>query len=315
LSNILVTGGAGFIGSCLSKRLINDGHDVSIIDNLSTGSKNNLPIEATFIEGDVSDRQLLDKLSNKRFDIIFHFSGQSSGEISFVDPMRDFKDNVVSTISLCDYMIKNKIKKIIYASSVTVYGDPVSFPTKENDMNYESIKSFYALGKAASENYLRLYCDKYNINPICLRLFTIYGPGQNMENLQQGIVSIFLAMIINSEKQITVKGSLERFRDLVHIDDLVEICVRIMGKNLPGYHILNIGTGEKTKVKEIIKYISDSLKKTVSVIEGNPTPGDFFGSQADIKNLKQTLNYTPKINSKQGITSFAQWYNDRLRSM
>jgi len=312
MANILITGGAGFIGSNLAKRLIAEDHNVFIIDNLRTGYRENVPQDATFIEGDAANRALLDKLSEAELDVIFHFSGQSSGEISFDDPLRDLSDNVASTLAICDFMIKNNIKKVMYASSVVLYGNTNNFPSREEDMDCEKIKSFYGISKLASENYLRLYHEYYGINPICLRFFTIYGPGQNMANLRQGMASIFLELIMRGENPIRVMGSLERFRDLMHIDDLIEICVRLMNKDLPGYHIFNVGTGNKTTAKDIIKYELEALGKKADVIEEGNTAGDFFGAQADINKLIETIDYRPRISSEKGIKSFAKWYQERL---
>jgi len=313
MANILITGGAGFIGSNLSKRLISEGHNVFIVDNLSTGYRENVPKDATFIEGNAADRALLDKLGDAELDVIFHFSGQSSGEISFDDPLRDLSDNVSSTLVICDFMIKHKINKIIFASSVVLYGNTNTFPSKEGDMDCEKIKSFYGVSKLASENYLRLYHENYGINPICLRLFTIYGPGQNMANLRQGMASIFLELIMRGENPVKVHGSLERFRDLMHIDDLVEICVRLMNKDLSGYHIYNVGTGKKTKVKDIIKYQLEALDKKLDVVEEGNTFGDFFGAQADINRLIEAIEYKPRISAEEGIKTFAKWYESKLK--
>ena len=308
MSNILVTGGAGFIGSALARRLIEEEHQVYIIDSLSTGSKNNIPDKSVFIEGDVSNPNIYTKLEKKNIEIIFHFSGQSSGEISFDDPIRDLNDNVSGTLALCNFMLKENINKIYYASSVTVYGNNANLPSKEEDMDIEKIKSFYAIGKVASENYLRVFSENYQINPICLRFFTIYGPGQNMENLRQGMVSIFLKLIIQEKKLIKVKGSLDRFRDILHIDDLVEICTRLIYKDLKGYHIFNVGSGQKTTVREMISIITNALNKRIEVLEEGSTPGDFFGSQADISKLSSILDYSPKITPDIGIKSFVDWY-------
>jgi UDP-glucose 4-epimerase len=313
MSNILVTGGAGFIGSSLARRLILEGHKVYILDNLSTGNLENIPNKAIFIEGDASSQSSYKNLNNKNIDIIFHFSGQSSGEVSFEDPIRDLSDNVSGTLNLCNFMLKENIKNIYYASSVTVYGNEATLPSKEIDMNIEKIKSFYAIGKVASENYLRIFSENYGLNAICLRFFTIYGPGQNMNNLKQGMVSIFLKLIMNEDEFIKVKGSLNRFRDLLHIDDLIEICIRLINKDLNGYHIFNIGSGKKTTVKSIISIIMKALNKNIKVLEEGSTPGDFFGSHADISKIKSTLNYTPKISAETGIKLFVKWYQSSTK--
>lgn len=308
MSKILITGGAGFIGSNLAKMLILKNHEVYIIDDLTTGSIDNIPKQAIFYKGKTEDRKVLNQLIDKNIEIIFHLSAQSSGEISFDDPMNDLSCNVSSTLSLCKFMIENNINKIFYASSVCVYGDPSVFPTKETDMRAEKILGFYGIGKLASENYLRLYCENYNINAICLRLQTIYGPGQNMSNLRQGMVSIFMELIMSGQNPVVIHGDLNRFRDLLHIDDLLEIILKLLDKDLSGYHILNVGTGKKTKVKDILQIICNILDIKPKILSKGNTLGDFFGAQADISKLVEYINYKPQISARDGITSYVKWY-------
>ena len=310
MANILITGGAGFIGSNLAKLLLTKDHRVFIIDDLSTGSINNILEGATFYEGKTEDQAILNKLKDKDIETIFHFSGQSSGEISFDDPLKDLSDNTASTLALCDFMVENDIKKIIYASSVCVYGDPKVFPSKEKDMRAENIKGFYGIGKLASENYLRLYYHNYGIDATCLRLFTIYGPGQNMSNLRQGMVSIFLELIMSGQDPVVVHGSLDRFRDLLHIDDLLEILSRLLDLDLDGYHTFNVGTGQKTTVREIIQIICKTLNMQPTISSKGNTLGDFFGAQADMNKLTDVINYIPRISARNGITSYVKWYRD-----
>jgi len=308
MRNILITGGAGFIGSNFANYLLSKKYNVFIIDDLSTGSINNVPKAAYFIQGRTEDKKVLNQLSDKNIEIIFHFSAQSSGEISFDDPQEDLSSNVSSTLALCDFMLENNINKIFYASSVCVYGDPSDFPSKEVDMRAEKIKGFYGIGKLASENYLRLYHENYDIDATCLRFYTIYGPGQNMSNLRQGMVSIFMELIMSKQDPIIVKGPLNRFRDLLHIDDLLEILFRLLEINLPGYHIYNLGTGEKTTVDEIINIICDTLNVSPKIISEGNTSGDFFGAQADISVITDLIKYSPRISAKEGIESYVKWY-------
>jgi len=310
MENILITGGAGFIGSNLAKFFLAKNHNIFIIDDLSTGSIKNIPEGAMFFEGKTEDKRILNKLKDKNIKKIFHFSGQSSGEISFDDPLKDLSDNTASTLALCDFMVENDIKKIFYASSVCVYGDPKGFPSQEKDMSAGNIKGFYGIGKLASENYLRLYHENYGIDATCLRLFTIYGPGQNMSNLRQGMVSIFMELVMSGQDPVVVRGPLNRFRDLLHIDDLLEILSRLLELNIDGYHIFNVGTGEKTTVEEIIQIICKTLNMNPSIATRGSTAGDFFGAQADIKKLVDVIKYIPQISAKDGITSYAKWYGD-----
>lgn len=292
--NYLVTGGAGFVGSAIAKQLLSENHQVWIIDNLSTGYLENIPEGAIFIEGDCSQNETISKLSNQQFDAIFHIAGQSSGEISFENPIYDIECNTISTLQLLQYALKTGCKKIIYASTMSVYGDHEKQQVSETDDT--NPKSFYAVGKLASERYLDIYQKNYDIDFVALRYFNIYGPGQNMANLKQGMVSIYLKQLIDdSFKEIVVKGSLNRFRDFVFIDDVVKVSIEALHNENMKNQILNVGTGSKTTVREVIESLMQETKIEKQIVELLGTPGDQFGIFADNAQLKEKMNieFTP----------------------
>ena len=185
----LVTGVAGFIGMSLAKRLLSMGNQVVGIDNLSTGYSDNIPKEVLFFKGGCQDASLYNEIPQVAYEAIFHIAGQSSGEISFDDPVYDLRTNTESTLHLLKFALKINCHRFIYASSMSVYGDFLSGPVTERDAI--NPKSFYAVGKFASEQYLKLY-EQYGIKSTSLRFFNVYGPGQNLANLRQGMVSIYL---------------------------------------------------------------------------------------------------------------------------
>ena len=273
----LVTGGAGFIGSRLALLLLELDHNVVIVDDLSTGYKSNIPTAAEFVQGDCSSDETIERLNTEKFDAIFHLAGQSSGEISFEDPIRDLSCNTTSTLRLLDYARKTSCIRFVYASSMSVYGQSeVKVDCAENDPAAPT--SFYAVGKLASEHYCRVYSREYGINTTSLRLFNVYGPGQNMENLKQGMVSIYLKQFLDpSIPEVVVKGSLSRFRDLVYIDDVVDAIWSLSNNPETTNRIVNVGTGLKTTVSEMISMIQKTVnsKKQVRVESG--TSGDQFG--------------------------------------
>ena len=198
--NYLVTGSAGFIGSAV-KQIMSEGTCVTI-DNLSTGLRDNIPIGCRFIHGNIYDETVLKQLDDEHFDAIIHMAGQSSGEVSFDDPVYDLQTNTQSTIMLLKYALRTGCKKFIYASSMSVYGD--HNPPLVDEITATVPKSFYAVGKLASENYMRIY-SSYGIACTALRFFNVYGIGQNMANLRQGMASIFLAQAIKN-RHILVRG-------------------------------------------------------------------------------------------------------------
>ena len=281
MATYLVTGGAGFIGSAIAKKLISNGHEVYIIDNLKTGCLENLPKEAIFINGDFSKDETIAKLKDTKFDVIFHIGGQSSGEISYEDPEYDLNTNTLSTLKLLQYCVKTGCRKFIYASTMSIYGEKKG-QEQFSETDEVNPKSFYAVGKLASEKYMDIFSKQFGIDVVSLRYFNVYGPGQNLENMKQGMVSIYLKQFLDdSFKEVTVKGDLNRFRDLIYIDDVVGITIESSKNEKFTNKIVNIGTGKKTTVDEILtlsKQYTNS-KKDIVIAEG--TPGDQFGIFAD----------------------------------
>lgn len=299
----LVTGAAGFIGASLAKRFIDNGHEVVTIDNLSTGFESNIPKGVQFYKGDCQDEELVSSLGMIKFDAIFHIAGQSSGEISFDDPVYDLQTNTQSTLLLLKLAMQCNCKKFIYASTMSVYGDHPDFPVSEG-YNTQP-KSFYGVGKLASERYLRLYQD-YGINCTALRLFNVYGPGQNMENLRQGMVSIFLAQAIKN-KFIHVKGSPDRYRDFIFIDDVVNAFIKALEKNDSQFSIVNVCTGVKNTVENLIDLIKINIPYEIDVNYEGGTPGDQFGITGDNSAGKVLLDWKPKVDLEEGIKRMVEW--------
>ena len=303
MSTFLVTGAAGFIGSAVSRALISRGVKVVTIDNLSTGSTKNIPEGVEFFEGDCSDPDIYNILPNYKYDAILHIAGQSSGEISFDDPIYDIKTNTESTLLLLKFALQKKCNRFVYASTMSVYGEPLESQVDENTVCEP--KSFYGVGKLASEHYLRIY-KAYGIDSTSLRLFNVYGPGQNLVNHRQGMVSIFLAQLINS-KSIHVKGSGERFRDFIFIDDVVEVFINCLKKTESYGEIINVGTGIKTSINELIENLFFASNTKVPIKFSGNTSGDIHGVYADIKKSQSLLGKNEFIPIDRGLKKMWQW--------
>ena len=305
----LVTGGAGFIGSAIAKKLLDRGDSVLIIDNLSTGYIENIPENADFIKGDFSKDDTILKLDNQKFDGIFHIGGQSSGEISFENPEYDLNTNTLSTIKLLQYAAKTDCKKFVYASTMSIYGEN-TVQERFSESDNPAPKSFYAVGKLASEKYMDIFYRQFGINYTSLRYFNVYGPGQNLNNLKQGMVSIYLKQFIdNSFNEVIVKGSLERFRDLIYIDDVVDITINSIDNPNFNNQIVNVGTGKKTTVANIINIIKQYTGINKKIILSDGTPGDQFGIYADNSKLISLYPY-PLIDFKGvngGLNRMIKW--------
>ena len=301
--NYLVTGAAGFIGAAVAQKLIIDGNSVTTIDNLSTGYEEHIPQGCEFIKGSTSDKTIIDSLSTRHFDAIIHIAGQSSGEISFEDPVYDLQTNAQSTVMLLNLAKRIGCKKFIYASTMSVYGD--HNPPKCSEDTFLMPKSFYAVGKIASEQYMRIYSHNFGIACTALRLFNTYGIGQNMKNLKQGMASIYMAMAIK-DKRIIVKGSKQRFRDFVYIDDVVDAFIKSLNRE-NGYDFFNVCTGIPTKVEDVISTICKNLPYKIDVEYVDGTPGDQFGIFGDYEKINKELGWSPKFSFENGIKIMTEW--------
>lgn len=307
----LVTGGAGFIGSAIIRRLLSEQHSVVTIDNLSTGVRENVPEGCEFIVGNDYDSEVLALVPNKdKIDAIYHIAGQSSGEISFENPVYDLQTNTQSTLMLLQMANTYNIHKFIYASSMSVYGDiPSEF------VNEETItcpKSFYAVGKLASEHYMRIYSAIYGIECVSFRFFNVYGIGQNLSNLKQGMASIYLAMAIK-DKHIGIKGSGDRFRDFVYIDDVVDAVCAVRGRSCPNvYSVYNVCSGTRHTVSQVVDTICRELPYVVTYEFLPSTPGDQHGIYGDNAKIRCELGWKPKYEFDRGMKAMVAWAQKTL---
>lgn len=305
----IVTGGAGFIGSHVAEALLRDGWKVVVIDNLSTGCMENIPKQAEFLKIDISRDDFLKDMPSQKFDAIFHLAGQSSGEISFADPRYDAKANIVGTILLLEWCKNTGTDRMIYTSTMGVYGNVESPVREDSALNP---LSFYGIGRLANEHYLRIYRD-LGVRSTALRLFNVYGPGQNMANLRQGMVSIFMSFVAAGEP-ILVKGSKERYRDLVFVEDVVRAFLMSEADDNSIGEAFNIATGRKTLVSELldclVEVFGHAPGKYPIEFAGN-TPGDQFGIYADISKVRNTLHWEPRVSLKQGLTCMRDWLTEK----
>lgn len=304
----LVTGAAGFIGAAVAKRLIDNECEVVTIDNLSTGYREHIPSDVGFIEGSTFDSEVIKQLEGVKFDAIIHIAGQSSGEISFENPVYDLQTNCQSTLMLLDYAKRSGCNKFIYASTMSVYGDKENPKCSEEDTLKP--KSFYAVGKIASEHYMRIFSEQFGMTCTALRLFNTYGIGQNLYNLKQGMASIYLAMAIK-DHEILVRGRKDRFRDFVYIDDVVDAFVKAIDRE-DGYECMNVCTNKATTVEQVVCEITKKLPYAVSVEYKSGTPGDQFGIYGNNEKAFKVLNWKPETEFESGIEKMVTWALDEL---
>jgi UDP-glucose 4-epimerase len=296
----LVTGVAGFIGAQVAQRFLQEGYRVVGVDDLSTGKLANVPPAVDFLEGDLALDSTLRRIP-RRCSLILHLAGQSSGEISFDDPIDDLRRNVISTLNLIRYGLDNRAERVVYASSMSVYGSVPDVPVDED--HHCAPLSCYGVGKLAAEGYLRTYAA--GLPFVALRMFNVYGPGQNMQNLRQGMVSIYLAQALTNGR-IEVKGSLERFRDFIYIDDVVEAWFRAATHAGAKNRILNVGTGIRTTVADLLARLC-ALVPGCRYSVADPTPGDQRGIYADMERTRGCLALGKFVDLDGGLAAFVDW--------
>lgn len=293
----------------MAERLLQLGHKVVIVDNLITGYKHNLPKGAEFIKGDISSPVLYKELSRYKFNGIFHLAAQSSGEISHERPELDLLTNAYGTFLLLQWAKKQGIKRFLYASSMAIYGNVNKLPVTESQSC--NPLSFYGITKLAAENYVHHFAHN-GLNATAFRLFSVYGPGQDMTNMKQGMASIYMAYILNN-KPIWVKGSKDRFRDFIYIDDVVDAWVKAIDNSKTFDEVYNLATGKKTCVWELV---DEEIKvfgyKKYPVIYKGTTPADQFGLYADISKISKDLNWQPRYGLSEGLEYMVTWAKSKF---
>ena len=300
-----MTGGAGFIGSHLADALALGGAEVTVIDDLSSGSPHNVSLDWRFIEADVRRPETYEGLSGS-FDIVYHLASHVGQELSYEHPSHDFQVNALATSQLAQWALESGRPRIVFASSMNVYGDPISGIDQVKETEPPNPPSPYAVAKVASEGLLSVL-GAIGLDGVSLRLFNVYGPRQDLDNMKQGMVSIFMSYILQ-DKPIVVRGDMNRFRDFVYVDDVVSAFL-LLGKQ-PGVRgAFNVGTGRRTTVRQLIELILTTMghdPKTYPTHQAEGTIRDQYGLFADISKLSG-LGWSPTIDIKRGLVSMAAW--------
>jgi len=309
--SILVTGGAGFIGSHIVDRLIELGKDVIVIDNLSTGKKENLNKKAKFYKGDICSKKFIREIFEKEKEIeaIIHQAAQASVIKSLKNPELDAKVNIIGSINLLECCRKFNIDKFIYASSGgALYGNAKYFPTDEK----HPIKpiSPYGMSKYVAELYLKLYNELYNLNSISLRYSNVYGPRQDPYG-EGGVIAIFSDKLVRNKKP-TIFGSGEQTRDFIYVSDVVEANILSLTKtNLNGE--FNISTGRETSVNELYKRMQKIAKKEeLSAIYAEKRKGEVYRSVLDNKKAREELGWEPKVKIDEGLKLTIDYFSRKF---
>lgn len=302
---ILVTGGAGFIGSHIVDAYITEGHQVSVFDDLSSGKKEYVNTEAEFYQGNITDYgRVTEVIARVRPDIINHHAAQMSVRRSVEDPVFDATVNVIGLLNLLESASTTSVKKIIFASSGgAVYGDAKNIPTPDDYMQVEPL-SPYGITKFVSEHYLRFYHQTYNIPYVALRYANVYGPRQNPHG-EAGVIAIFVQKLLSGQSPV-INGDGKQTRDYVYVGDVVEANVRAVKTAYIG--TCNIGTGKETDVLNIVGELKNILKTSTEAVHGPAKPGEQRRSCLDVSKAKDVLGWSPKTVLKVGLLKTVEYF-------
>ena len=299
---ITVTGGAGFIGSHLVDRLIEDGHTVQVIDNLYTGNKEFVHSKAQFVELDIRDPKLYSVLEEFRPDYIFHEAAQTEVSTSMNDPMLDCDINLMGLINLLNAAVKLEVKKFLMPSSAAVYGNLDTLPLNEEMIGNPS--SFYGLTKLTTEHYLRIYHESFGLPYICYRYSNVFGPRQGNGG-EGGVISIFAKAIVQGSP-IIVYGDGKQTRDFIYVDDVVEANILGMQHQVTG--IYNVSTGIASSVNLLVDEFRNISGKDIEVVYDKPRLGDIRDSVLAIDKSEKELLFTAKYNLHDGLMKTYEYF-------
>jgi nucleoside-diphosphate-sugar epimerase len=303
----LVTGGAGFIGSHLVRRLLADGGRVRVVDNLVTGKRERLSEldgRIDFIEGDLADPGICESAVNA-VDFVLHQAAVPSVQRSVKNPLETNRANVLGTLNLLESSRKQGVRRFVYASSSSAYGDTPILPKRE-DMPPNPM-SPYALQKFVGERYCQLYCRLYGLETVSLRYFNVFGPSQDPYSEYSAVIPKFTTLLSKSER-IIVYGDGEQSRDFTYVDNVVEANILALTAPRAAGSVINIGCGERITLNQLIKALEEILAMKAAVEYQPARPGDVRDSLADISLARQLLGYEPKISVREGLRRTVEWF-------
>jgi UDP-glucose 4-epimerase len=305
---ILVTGGAGFIGSNVVDAYIDLGHDVIVVDNLSTGFKRNLNPKAKFHELSIGDKGLSTVFQNERPDVVNHHAAQIDVRKSGDDPIADAEDNILGSLNLITNCVQSGAKRIIYASTGgAIYGEAEYLPADEN--HPVNPVAQYGVSKHTVEHYLYLYHSLYGLDHVILRYANVYGPRQNPFG-EAGVVAIFATQMLTGQ-QPTIFGPGDKTRDYVHVSDVTTANILALERGMNT--ILNIGTGVETSDQAIFDTLAEVLGYNRPPIYAPVRKGEVYRIYLECSRARQELGWSPRLSLKEGIAQTAEYYRELAR--
>ena len=313
--SVLVTGGAGFIGSHIAEAYLAAGWSVTCLDDLSRGKREQVPANATFIEADVRSKEAFQAIADGGFDVINQQAAQIDVRVSVDEPARDASINLVGFANVLGAAAAGKVQRVVFASSGgVVYGDPDVIPTPEPTSNLPI--SPYGVSKLAGEHYLRVLGTLHGFEGVAMRYANVYGPRQDPKS-EAGVVSIFVSRILEG-KPLTIFGDGEQTRDYVFVRDVARANVLASSAavsrgdrlDVPAF---NIATGSETSVNDLARHVMQALGREVPVDHAPPRAGELQRSCLDISKANRELRWQPDVSFAEGLTALAGWFEGTVR--
>lgn len=309
MSKYIVTGGAGFIGSNIVKELVKRGETVKIIDNLSTGFEKNfedVKDQVEFIKGDIRDLDLLQK-EFAGFDYIINQAALCSVPRSVSDPIASNENNIDGTLNVLVAARDNKIRRVVYASSSSVYGEAVG-DYKVETMPVSPL-SPYALTKYTAERYTQLFYKLYGLETVCLRYFNVFGPGQDPNSAYSAVIPIFINKMMKGESPV-IFGDGTQSRDFTYVQNNVEANILAATASQGAGEVINIACAQSATLNELVDIINQELGTSVKPVYQADRQGDIKHSKADINKAKELIGYEPEMSFQDGIKETVKWYRN-----
>lgn len=313
---VLVTGGAGFIGSHLVERLIQCGFTPVVIDNESTGSRAHLPPGIEYVAGDVRSEADLAPIFERGIDVVFHLAGQASIRLSFSDPTTDLNVNTLGTINVLQQCLRHRVPRLIFASSMTIYGNPAVVPTPE-DAPANPV-SYYGITKYAAERYVHVTAQRRDLDfdfaVTSMRMFNVYGERQSLTNAYQGVFAIFMGNVLRGEP-INIHSDGEQSRDFVHVSDVARAWVDAIDAPATFGQVMNLGTGRPASVNQLCDIVLAAFghsRASYPVNHHPAQPGDLRQSAAAVDRAQALLGWSPQVSFEDGIAQTIEWARGSL---
>ncbi|NVL90351.1 MAG: NAD-dependent epimerase/dehydratase family protein [Desulfobacterales bacterium] len=303
MSTILVTGGCGFIGSHIVGELVDRGDTTVVVDDLSMGTRDNLNPNAVFYHGDIADRDFLRKVFEQHsFDVVIHQAAKINTSVLTEQPLVDVWTSVVGTINLIELCLEHNVARLVYASSVAVYGRVETLPVSEN-VTPRPIYS-YSIAKLCAEQYLEFYAKTHGLKYHALRYANVYGPRQPIYG-EVGVIAIFTERVVNGQ-ELNIYGDGEHIRDYIYVQNVVEATLRSL--EVEGNLVLNVGCGVPVTVNRLFEILQSCSGRMLEVAYKPERVGELGKFYCDISRLKAHLHWRPKISLEEGIFKTVQYY-------